>query len=516
MNKRIEATTILVLILMCSYLNFSLWLFSDEFFFYNLIENTDFKTASVTLMDDSYLLKMPNLLYLILVFKTISIFNLLSYGIWLTIIAMAVIFSFYIFMCDYTNRSGAFLFSCITFFYPTHDSTTFWILGMYIPINCSILMYSHYLINNGRYKIGSLFSFLGAFFSYSSPPFGLGLASIFLMKKQIKKFIIFVVPTICYISFGLIVKNMYHITDWKFANLKGPFDIIKHLIIQLCTTVDTFVGPSFFLKMYYAYLQLCPLSIFIGLVVLILFVLIYYQVNNIQSIDRHLLWAFLIIAILSSLQFSLTGRYPQIAFGLGNRVTFYMSLTASLFLLYVMSLSKKKGILIFSIYLFAIIGISDHWKEWSREQNKIINRISANKDIKNINSEKSFFVSYNLYSKYGPFSNLEFFSSSSREIFAYAIRSVQPVVPVYSISRQYRVDGEYIVDKKYNQRFKIDRHIYVFNSSTGRIEKINKDLIQAYIEKLPVDKRHWIQFIKNDSLKDAIIKLSPGLSYLFS
>jgi len=77
------------------------------------------------------------------------------------------------------------------------------------------------------------------------------------------------------------------------------------------------------------------------------------------------------------------------------------------------------------------------------------------------------------------------------------------------------MNGEYIVDRKYNQQFRVDKHIYVFNSGTGKLEKIDKDAIQAYIEKLPIDKRHWVQFLDDDILKKTIIKLSPNLGYLF-
>jgi hypothetical protein len=514
-RRGVEATVFAVLASFLFYLYYGIGLCSDDYYFYNLVAGADFKTAGASLFNGPNLLTVPNLFYYFLILKTIAIFNISLYGIWLMIIAVAVVYSIYVFMCDYINSFAAFLFSCIAFFYPTHDATIFWILGMYIPINCAILMYAHHLINKGKYLKGSLVSFLGAFFSYASPAIGLGLSSIFLMKKRLKEFLIFVIPTISYICYGIVVKHIYYLTDWKFTNFNNPFGIAKQFIIQLCTAIDAFIGPSFFLKMYYAYLQLHPLSIFIGLVILLLFARTYDRTAKYQIIDRHLLWAFLIIAFLASLQLSITGRYPQIAFGLGNRVTFFISLPIALFLMLGLSSGKKIAVLIFAIYLFAIIGISDHWKRWSLEQKEIINRISHNKDVKDIVPKIPLFVSHNQYSKYGPLSHLEFFSSASREIFVKAIGSKLPVVPVYSISKQFRINGEYIIETKYNQKFKIDRHIYVFNSNTGRIEKFSKDRIQTYLEKLPNDKRHWIQFIKNDSLKDIIIKLSPDLGYLF-
>ena len=514
-RTRIEAVAFPALILLLFYLYYGLGLCSDDYYFYNLIVGADFKTASASLFKGSYLLIIPSLFYYFLVLKTITIFNISLYSVWLIITALAVTYSIYIFMRDYTNRSTAFLFSFIVFFYPTHDATVFWILGMYIPINCGILMYAHHMINNGRYSGGLFFSFLGAFFSYASPAIGLGLSCIFLMKKRIKEFLIFVIPTIGYICYGFLVKKNVDLTDWKFANLHNPLGIAKQMVVQLCTAIDAFTGPSFFLKVYYALLQLSALSIFVGFIILILFIRIYDRVIKIQKADQHVMLAFIIIIILSSLQFSLTGRYPQIAFGLGNRVTFFISLTAALVLLHFISMGKKVGTIIFAVYLFTIIGISDHWKEWSQEQKEIIDRISVNRDINNIISEGPLFVSHNQYSRYGPFSHLELFSSSSREIFATATGSYQLILPVYPISRQYRMQGEYIVDRKYHQQFRVDKHIYVFNSSTGKLEKIDKDAIQAYIEKLPIDKRHWVQFLDDDVLKKNIIKLSPSLWYLF-
>lgn len=514
-HTRIEAVAFMVLILILIYLYYGIGLCTDDYTFYNLIAGNDFKTASASLFKGSYLLMIPDLFYYFFILKTINVFNISLYSVWLTITALAVTYSMYIFLRDYTNSSTAFLFSFLVFFYPTHDATIFWILGMYIPINCGILMYGHHLINKGKYTGGVIFSLLGAFFSYSSPAFGLGLSCIFLMKKRIKEFIVFVIPTIGYICYGFIVKKNVDLTDSKLANLHNPLGIVKQLFVQLCTAIDAFIGPSFFFKIYYAWLQLSAISIFIGFILLILFFLTYDRAIKIEKADRHVILAFIIIIILSCLQLSLTGRYPQIAFGLGNRVTFFISLTAALVLLHFISMGKKVGTIIFALYLFTILGISDHWKEWAQEQKEIICRISANTDIKDIISEGPLFVSYNQYSKYGPFSHLELFSISSREIFATAAGSRQVALPVYPISRRYRMNGDYIVDRKYNQQFRVEKHINVFNSNTGKLEKIDKDAIQAYIEKLPIEKRHWVQFIDDDTVKKTIIKLSPSLGYLF-
>jgi hypothetical protein len=511
-QARMGAIVLPVLIFLLFYLYHGLGLCSDDYYFYNMIAGNNFMTVSKSLFEGYHLLIAPCLFYYFLILKTIIVFNISLYSIWLMLMAIVVTYSIYNFMRDYTNRSTAFLFSFILFFYPTHDATVFWVLGMYIPINCGILMYAHHLINNGKYTGGLFVSFLGAFYSYASPAIGLGLSCIFLMKKRIKEFLIFVIPTIGYIGYGFIVKKNVDLTDWKFANLHNPFGILKQLFVQLCTAIDAFIGPSFFLKVYYAWLQLSVLSIFIGLLILILFIRTYDRAIKIQKIDRHVIWTFMIIIVLSSLQFSLTGRYPQIVFGLGNRVTFFVSLAAATVLLHLFSIGKKTGTIIFAIYLFTILGISDHWKEWAQEQKEIIARISANKDIKNITSKGNFFVSHNQYSRYGTFSHLELFSTSSREIFAFATGSTQSVYP---IMRHYSLKEDYIIDGKYKQEFKIDKCIYIFNSSLGRLERIDKDSIEAYIEKLPVDKRHWIQFISNDILKNTIIKLSPELSYLF-
>jgi|GEM_PF-769534 len=515
-RARIEVAMLSVLIFLLFYLYHGLGLCSDDYYFYNLIAGNNFMTVSASIFNGYYLLIVPGLFHYFLIIKTITLFNISLYSIWLMATALAVIYSIYIFLRDYTNPSTAFLFSFILFFYPTHDATVFWILGMYIPINCGILMCAHHLINKGRYAGGLFVSFLGAFFSYASPAIGLGLSCIFLMKKRVKEFLIFVIPTIGYIGYGFIVKKNVGLTDWKFANLHSPLGIVKQLFVQLCTAIDAFIGPSFFLKIYYAWLQLSVLSIFVGFIILILFIRMYDRLIKIQKVDRHVMWAFTIIIILSSLQLSLTGRYPQITFGLGNRVTFFVSLAAALVSLHFFSMGKKTGTIIFAIYLFTILGISDHWKEWAHEQKEIINSINKNEDVKAIISNKTLFVSHNQYSKYGPFSHLELFSSSSREFLAFATGSVQPVLPVYPMGRQYYIKGEYLIDSKYNQQFKVDKHINVLNSSTGRLEKIDKGAIQTYIEKLPVDKRHWIQFINNGTLKDVIVKLSPSLGYLFS
>jgi hypothetical protein len=280
--------------------------------------------------------------------------------------------------------------------------------------------------------------------------------------------------------------------------------------LQVGTFLDSSIGPSFWLKVFFSISQLTYLSIIIGLFFIGLFYKFYIPKK--EPINKSLLISLIIILLLAFGIFALTGYYPQIAFNLGNRVTIFGSLLVSFLIVQYFVNSKKFATFIFSIFIFTTLGLSDHWKDWNKTQLKIIDNISKNKEIKNFDKSNQLFVSYNQYSKLGDISHIEFFAEGiSSRIFKLATGQSYNVSP---LNRRFYFKDDTIIDKKYGKKVDINEVAYVYDSQADKLLEIKKDNINDYIKSLPKDNRHWLQLLPKDNfIMKIVLKLMPRLEY---
>ncbi len=417
------------------------------------------------------------------------------------------------FFAIFLSEPYSLLISFLFLFYPSHDAIGYWYPQVSHALVFAIYFYAYYLAHNNRLLLAFLSASVASFMTYGSSPVAFSLFILFLLGKEYRKGIIIIIPNIVYAMYFILMSLVLKSTPSRVLEEITVLSITKLFSFQFFTFLDATIGPSMWLKVYYAFFQLSALSFIIGV---IFSVLIYLYVADLKiKIDRRLLKFSIILMLTSFVMFAITGRYPQLAFNLGNRTTFW----GSLFIVYLFLLLPGKYLrtFFFSILFFTILGISDHWKNLTIHQQQIIGKIRTNQKLINYNDTKILFVSGNQYSKYGPVSHIEFFSENwvVNSVFNLALEKSILCSPINK--RHYYSDG-YMIDTKYNRKIQVVDYINIYDSEKDVLIKMKPEKINHYIDTLPSDKRHWI-FMLNNSITSLIEKVVvffiPKLVYIF-
>ncbi|NQY23203.1 MAG: hypothetical protein HRT41_04170 [Campylobacteraceae bacterium] len=501
--------SLIIALLLFSYLYISTGSHSDDIIHIVYIKNNIYDVLANIFTDSLYLKAVPIMIYDFLQFYFFD-FGSIYFDIIKILTSFFSFFLIYLFMIDYMKSSKAFLFSLIFVLFPIHDATNYWTVGQYLLITLVLVMSSHKLIAKDKIIEGSLLGLVASFSGYSTPPYFFGLSFIFLLNKEYKKFIIFLIPQLIYIVYYFIISNIFSTQVIKGNADFSLLSLSKQYILQVGTFIDSFIGPSFWFKIYYSFIQLSILSIVIGIILVLLFYK-YYKIEK-DKINKELLISISAIVLLAFGIFALTGMYPQIVFNLGNRVTIYGSLLITFLIVMFLMNNKKSATFIFAVFIFSSLGISDHWKNWNKIQLKIIENISKNVDIKNFDTGKQLFVSNNQYSQFGKFSHIEFFAEGmATHIFKLATKKDYKIS---TLNRKFTHEENYIFDKKYGTKILIEKIVYVYDSQSNKLLKIKEENIQKYIDSLPIDNRHWLQLLPKDNfIIQIVLKLVPRLEY---
>lgn len=428
-------------------------------------------------------------------------------------ISLFAIYSAWLFSSQYIEKQRAFLFSLFFVLYPLHDATNYWFVGTYILLTGAWVMLAHVYINKKRNFIGVFLGFIGAFWSYASPALVGGLSLTFLLTKEYKKFILFIIPEGIYIFYYVGLTKLFGISGFRTKDISSITNLGKQLVLQVGSFVDSAIGPSLWLKIYYSVLSLTWISFVVASLVA-LFCWKLYSKNK-PSFNKPLLIAFTGVALCGFLMYAVTGRYPQIAFNLGNRVTYFGSLLLSLL---IVSIPWKKSIaiVIFFTMAMSITGISEHWKDWNQQQHRVIENVRTNSELKYLRPGDILWVSGNQYSHLGSLSHIEFFSESDqvKNIFSFALNE-NINYSISSLNHRYRWENGVIKDIKYGDNFKVGSEITIYDSENNKLMKIPGAEINTYIDDLPPEHRHWIQLVSQGWIRNVIIYLMPSLEYMF-
>ena len=421
------------------------------------------------------------------------------------------IYLIYTFAKDYFNLDRALLFSLIFVLYPLHDSTNYWYMALFYVITPAIILYAHSLIRKNRIKTGLLLLFLGAMWSYASPPYVFGMAIVFLFENKIKKALIFSIPGFVYIFFYFWIQYGNSV-DRRIEPDLEFFSFIKNMLLQFVSFIESAIGPSYWLKVYYSINSISFISL-ISVLIIAIYLFKIPILSQAKKINKPLLFGFIGVLLLSFAMYSLTGLYTHSAFNLGNRTTIYGSLLIAFLLATLLPANKKSIVILLLIFVVPVFGLSDHWKSWNIHQKTIIENIQQNPLLKDIDKNSTLLVTGNLYSKLGPFSHIEFFSMpwNVKAIFKnYAkSREIVALTPYTSFK------NELLIDEKYGVNYPLLNKIYVYDSVDDSVKEINKSNVNELIQQQSNELRHWIQFAKDTWIQKYIVWLSPRLNYIF-
>jgi len=407
------------------------------------------------------------------------------------------------------------MISFLILFFPSHEATTYFYLGLYQTLNFALYAYAFYLVYHNRILSGTIFSVLAAFVCYSSVGFAIALFSFFVMDRKYKKAAVMIVPCLFYIVHYIYFTKINPITDSQIPLDLNAYSLVKQFILQVVTFVDSMIGPSMWYKIYYSFSNLSLISVLLAIFLMVVFYRKHGNAENKEissKYDFKLIVTFSIIILAGFANYSITGRYPQLCFGLGNRTTLYGSILLS-YLIVQCPVSSKIKTGVFAVLLLSVLGISDHWKNWSQHQQGVSKMIAANKKLREYVDPRIIFVSGNQYSKFGPISHIEFLSENwvPSAMFNLALNKE---ISVATINKRHVYEDGYLVDTKYNTKAEVNDYINVYDSDNDRLFTLNVVEINSYIDSLPPENRHWIQLLPKDNyLVRIVLFLMPRLEY---
>jgi hypothetical protein len=416
----------------------------------------------------------------------------------------------FIFINQYLDKYKSLLFSIFFVFSFIHDSSIFWYMTSPYIFTAAMIMFAHYIINRNNFLLGIPLLIFSSLLSYSSPPYIFGLSFIFLFEKKIKKFILFNFIGflyICYYFYFGILNN----GEIRIDSSLGITFFLKNLIIQLFSSIDSLFGISFVLKLYNSTLY----NNYFTLVIIFFILLFFYRSFDNKSLSKNnliLFLSFLIIYFSSLLMFSLTGLYAQSTFNLGNRVTIYGCLVLSYLFTYFVK-GKFSFLLILTIILLPLFGLSNYWKAWNSDQINIIENIKNNTNFSKIDNEATLLIHDNLYVKLGNINHIEFFIQPwvVRSIFNAEVNTTN----FMAITKHIKITNDTIIDTKFNESIKIKNNIYIYDTSKNKLFKVSRNELVEFYKNIDFGKRHWLQLINNVYINNILLRLSPRLNLYF-
>ncbi len=497
-------------VLVIVYLLSNTGLVSDDFVLISHLKDRPIMRSVLT--DDPRWLALPVDHYAILIwyhfFRIGSIYVLEILKIFYALVSLFMVSKFF---GKYMSREKALVAAFLFIFFPSHDSTAYWFLAYYLTLSAALYLFAYYLADTGRLWMGAISAAAGSFISYGSPILAVPIALLAFLNRKYKEALMLVIPNIAFIIYYVSISRIIKDGPNRIPAAIDVSAVFKQILVQIVTFVDSVMGPSMWLKVYYAIRQLSPISVMVGIGLCVIIVKA-VSIKREKS-DTKVIICMILMTFMGFFAFALTGKYPQLAFNLGNRTTIFGSLLV-VYIIMTAPLGRTARLVIMCLMVFAILGISDHWKSWTAHQDAIISRIKGNADLREYSDSKAVYVSGNQYSKYGRLGHIEFFSEGSAvgPVFSLALNKEILTEPLNS---RYKYSDGRLVDTKHGTSTKVDAFINVYDSENDIFFTVQADQINRYIESLPRDDRHWIQLINVKWLRSLVTLLAPKLSYLF-
>jgi hypothetical protein len=427
---------------------------------------------------------------------------------WLSCL-LSIIF-IYRFALDYLPKNRALLAAMLLVFNPVHETTMYWYMTVTYMLTPALIMLSHHFARHDKYLKSFVVGCLGSFMYYISPPYGIGLAVIFLLEKSYKKAAIFILPALLYISYYFSISVINPSAEHRISHGMTMGHLMKNYLLEIPAFFDSLIGPSFWLKVYYSIASIEFFSITLAVLIIV------FMIKNARfekcKISASLLGGLVAVCLLSFGMFAISDIMGHRAFNLGNRLSVYGSLLIAFL---AASIPSNRILLpIVAIgFVLPTFGLSDHWKSWNASQIQIIDKVQNNQDIKKLTASDTLLVADNMYSKLGPFSHIEFFNMpwNVDAIFTPIVKC-KNILPINSYV--YLKDQRLIDDKSF-VNIEAKKDLYLYKSGSDQLIKISLEQLPEILANRPREIRHWVQFFKDTWIETAITRLSPRLSFLF-
>ncbi len=427
----------------------------------------------------------------------------------------AGVYAAYRFFGLFSSPRRALVLAVLFVFLPLYNSIDYSVANLYLLIGFSCYLYAYALGAKNRLGAAALVALLGSFACYGTMPIAFGLALLAFLESRRKLIWALLIPNFIYIAYYLFTSLVLKVGAQRLTGGMSFAALAKQMLVQVASCLDATIGPSAWSKLYYSIASLNLTGAVIALLVASA-VIAYLVKEQRQTRNGKLLAAAATILILSFGMFSLTGRYPQMAFSLGDRVMIY----AGFFIVCVaasMSLHRYVEWAVVVILSLAIVGISTHWKDWNREVDRVAIDIRNNRDIRQLPAGAHLYVSGHQYSLLGPYSHIDFFTADyvAQAFFKLQLGANSPL-QISSFNRRLILQGNQLRDRKYGNVTDVGPSgIWLYDSQRDVVEKVDPADIKKRLDALPEDVRHWTQQVKNQRFKEFIRWVAPSLSYAY-
>jgi hypothetical protein len=437
-----------------------------------------------------------------------------GYGLMKAVYLCFAAFSAFRFFSLFASESRAFLGMLVFVLSPIHDGATLWFMGQYLLISLSCYLLAYYMAATGKPISAFLFALAGSFASYGSAPLAVFLVGLFLYRKDYRNATILFIPNLIYTAYYCFTSVYLKIGIERIPTSLDLTRLAKSYTMQVLSFVDAALGPSAWLKTGLSLASMSVLSIILAVVILTALWRTTRVVDSDQRPPRDMLVAVFVMTLCAFGLFALTGKYPQIAFNEGNRVTLFGNLLIAVLAMRWLPEKLLKGVGI--VACAAFIGLGDHWSQWNTTVQKSIKNIRSHPELTHLSDRDMLFVSGLQYSQLGDFAHIEYFTAdyTIREIFAFATHRISEPRTI-SLNRRMRFYNHHLVDIKYGNAYPVKDSILIYDATNNRLNRVKAHEIQLVLDNLPEDNRHWIQLVGQGKIRKTILWLMPGVSYAF-
>lgn len=398
------------------------------------------------------------------------------------------------------------LFAALFVFYPSHDSTSFWFTTQYLLLTAAFYLYAFYLASRDRLAAAAAMATLASFVSYGSTPWALGLGLVFLLQRQFRRAAVLLVPNFVYIAYYATMTLWLGLGNKRLPTEVHAEPLLKQFALQIAGGVDAVLGPSLWLKIGYSVGSLTLVSAIVGAAIIFVLVQDTRTPAGEARVPRPVWLGAAAVALASFAMFALAaGAYPQLAFGMVNRVTVHASFGAALLLAYLARRAWSAGALA-AVLTFSSLGLSDHWHAWHGVQDGTIEALRHDAELASGRlGTDILFVTGNPYSRLGPIAHIDFLSQLhiADSVFRIALgeRKTFSVVP---LRPHFVAEPHALVDPRANVRYPIAANVAVYDAQAAALRRIDAAEMPSLIAGLESEKRHWIHSMQPEWLRDAL------------
>ena len=456
------------------------------------------------LLDYGYALFLSNNLIYISIYK------------FLIVCTSSVLINF--FLKNFVDKHISIILTFTIIFLPNADSLIYSSAHRY-TLSIGLALFSYNFAINKKYNYVFFYGILSLLTCYVSIIIICALTIFFIIKKNINIFLTYFLIILLFFIFYFSIRITSEI---PINRLDQSFDLLilfKKFLLTYLSIFDSTVGISFFLK----FVGNIYSNIYVFIIIFLINIFIFRKIFLNKKIGQHniqddkfmnLILISAVILITASFVFSLTQRYPFVAFGLGNRLSIFANLllVSTLYLLlYKNKIGKNLLVIFISMVIASGVSVSSHWKIFSNETytfKTTISKICHEAPFTNNNLSNDFiFIDNMRYSSLLSFDHIDFISS----FWVTEALCKNEKLIILPVSNQIELKESNIKWKKFNKKYTFDKdlsNIYIFDDTRNEIKKIELDKLSMLLRSQR-DNRHWV--LKISFLTDMIRNLSNNV-----